>query len=195
MSSTSSFSVTSSGFRREGKKDTPGRKQITPVWALNTCHVRKHICTEKRKKTEVCCEFPQSFLILCSTLSTLLHLSCLLITSRVELSLPIASHLSPMCVWACLHACLLASKCVKVCTRDAPASPLATIPPKVKGHMSWQLPGWIRCDNFPPPAALPSSLLLFLLLLSPAGLHWAHTHFNVGQCPLTQGSGYVLFLC
>ena len=81
----------------------------------------------------------------------------------------------------------------------APASPLTAIPPKVKGHISRQLPGCIRCDNSHPAAALPSSLLLDVLLLSPAGLHWAHTHthththtrLNVGQRPLTQGFGYM----
>lgn len=167
-----SFTVPSTGLRREGEQDTPDRKQITPLWALNTCHERKCACAEKWKQTEVFHEFPQSSLLLLSPFSALI--------SRVWAVT--FYHLPPI---ANVFVAVSARKCVKGCTCYAPVSQLAAHPPTVKEHISWQLPGWIRCDNFHPAAALPSSHFFYLLLLSPARLCWAHTCLNVGQGLLT----------
>lgn len=130
---------------------------------------------------EVFHEFPQSFLLLLSPFSALI--------SRVRAVT--FYHLPPI---ANVFVAVSARKCVEGCTRYASASQLAAHPPKVKEHISWQLPGRIRCDNFHPAAALPSSRLFHLLLLSPPRLRWAHTCLNVGQGLLTQGFGRVLFL-
>lgn len=132
-------------------------------------------------KTEVFHEFPQSFLLLLSRFSALI--------SRVRAVT--FYHLPPI---ANVFVAVSARKCVKGCTRYAPASQLAAHRPEVKEHISWQLPGCIRCDNLHPAAALPSSRLFYLLILSPARLCWAHTCLNVGQGLLTQGFGCVLFL-
>lgn len=179
LSSTSLLLLVFTSSRQEANHNSVSPKYLSceeNMFALRS---------EKRQK------FSASFLKVSSSSAPLSQLPCLMITSRVELSLSVTSHLSPMCVWAPLLACELTSKCVKVRTH-ALVSPLAANPPKVKGNISWQLPACIGCDHFHPPAALPSSLLFYLLLLSPAGLCWAHAHLNVGQRPLTQGSGCVL---
>lgn len=121
MSSTSLLSLVSQWLPldlrerwKKKKKDTPGRKQITQVWAqkyLPCVKTRFHQDVERGRT------FPQSCLPLCSTFSSPLHLPCLLTTSRAVLSLSITSDLSPLWARSCLHACAHASQCVKTRTR------------------------------------------------------------------------------
>lgn len=95
-SSTTISSVTSSG-----DKETPVKMQITPMWVINTCHVRKYIV---KKDISFWASFV-SFLISGFTFTASLHLSCLLTTSRLELSSSIASHLSLLCASTCMYVC------------------------------------------------------------------------------------------
>lgn len=115
LSVVASLTVTLSVFRREEKRDCrheANRASAGP----------KHLpCQKIHFHWEAGIDrsfhwIPQSFLLSWSTFSAPLHPPCLPITSRVELSLSITSHLSPLRVLAWLHACMLTNKCVKVRT-------------------------------------------------------------------------------
>lgn len=107
------------------KKTLQAESKSHPVWALNTCHVRESVCAEKWEQTEVFHEFPQSFLLLFSPPSLLP--SDYLQGSSCHFLSPVTYH---QCV--CDHACSLASKCVKGCTRMRLRHHLPQIPPKWK---------------------------------------------------------------
>lgn len=113
-------------------------------------------CRQEASEATTSCKY----LLLLSFLRSLLHFhnptfqnfSYFFSTSRVELSLAITTHLSPLFAWACLHACILANKCDKVCICMC-----------LHHHSSQFLPKWknIEADRF----LAPSEVTIFTLQL------------------------------
>lgn len=154
------FTLTSSGLGRQ-EKDAWGRKHKRNHNSVSPKYLSDN---RKLKEMEVYSEFPQSFLIVCSTSFAL--------WSPAGLSCHSLSPLTSHCV--CLHACMPASIWVKVCTcMRIHTSSLCTYSSQSKRTYrltsSWVNQMWQMS---------PCSCFTFLRLLVPPQKHiWVSAHW------------------